>query len=495
MEIVASYVPGGDSAAVELARPPAGATMVEIRADLLGGETDVAALVAASPLPAIVTLRSRSHGGAGTDDPAERERFFTRWAGSGAIMFDLEHPADTGLLDRVVPRQQAVLSLHLPSTPDDVAAQARALLGSGAGFVKLVTTAAGAGDVVAVLAALRSLDEGTRGGRRAIMFASGEPGRATRLLAPLLGAPIAYASWGEGRAAAAGQYTPSELLSLVGHLQAPPRRLFAVVGSGVGSSLSPRMHAAAFRELGLPDAFVPLDVADEHELDMLLVPAGESVFDGLGLAAGGFAVTMPWKEAAARRCTLLAPRARRARAVNTVLPRTGKVLGDTTDIDGIVGLLSEEGVDLHGAASLVLGTGGSARAAAVGLDLAGAEVTIAGRDAAGADALARELGLTSAGSTATAAAIVVNATPAGADGEPSAWLDGLAGEPGTVVVDLPYGSGPTRLETLAGERRWRYLGGREVLLYQGIAQFAAMHGMAPPVRAMAAALGLEDVQG
>ena len=76
----------------------------------------------------------------------------------------------------------------------------------------------------------------------------------------------------------------------------------------------------------------------------------------------------------------VAPRAERAGAVNTVLPRAGKVLGDCTDMDGITRVLADEGVELPGVRALVLGAGGAARAAAVALQLAGADVTIAARD-------------------------------------------------------------------------------------------------------------------
>ena len=258
------------------------------------------------------------------------------------------------------------------------------------------------------------------------MFATGEAGRATRLLGPLLGAPVAYAAWDAARVAAPGQYLPEEVSGLIGHLGGRPSRLFAVLRSKAGASLSPRLHAAAYRALALPNAFVPLEVAEPAELDALLRPAGESCLDGLGFSVGGFAVAMPWKGEAARRCTLVAPRARRAEAVNTVLPRPGKVLGDCTDIDGITRVLAEEGVELRGSRALVLGAGGAARAAVVALQLAGARVAIVARDADRARETAAGLGavVTDMGASERAA-VVINATPAGADGRPDAWLESL----------------------------------------------------------------------
>ena len=496
MEIVATYVPSTRGHAVELSDPPAGATMVEVRADLLDAGCDLAALIAGSPRPVIVTLRSCGEGGRGPDDPGERRGFFERSAALPAALFDLEAERDRDLVGAVIPRDRVVLSAHFTGgIPADLEERAAAMLAAGTRFVKIVPTAARLADVRAVLHLVQALDRGSRRERRAVIFAAGEVGRATRLLGPLFGAPLAYAAWAPERHGAAGQFLPEELAGLIGHLGGRPRKVFAVLGSPVGGSLSPRIHAAAYRALGLPNAFVPLEVCDAEELDQLLVPAGESWLDDLGLPAGGFAVTMPWKGEAVRRCTLLAPRAERAGAVNTVLPRADKVLGDCTDMDGITRVLGDEGVELAGVRALVLGAGGAARAAVVALQLAGADVTIVARDRGRAEEAARRLGVSAGEITAgEGVPVAINATPAGADGSSSPWLERLRLPEGAVVVDLPYGEAPTFLEQLAGRRGWRYVGGKHVLLFQAVAQFAAMTGAAPPVRAMAAALGLADAE-
>lgn len=494
MEIIASYVPtGGRDPRAELASPPAGATMVELRADLVGSGADLAPLIGACPLPVVLTLRSAAEGGRGPDDPDLRREFFTRAAALPVALFDLES-RDIELLDRGVPRERCILSAHLAVTEAvELERTAAALLSRGTRLVKLVPAAATLADMLAVLRLANAFDRGPRAQRRLIVFATGDAGRATRLLSPLLAAPIAYAAWDDGRAAAPGQYTAAELTALIGHLDGRPRRLFAILGGPSAASLSPRMHAAAYRALGLPNLFVPIEVGDAAELATLLCPMGETSLDDAGFLAGGFAVTMPWKEEAAKRCDVLAPRARRAAAANTVLPRAGKTLGDCTDIDGISRVIVESGVAIEGAAALVLGTGGAARAAVVALQLAGAEVAVAGRDRAAAEGMARRLAAAVADpADSERAAVVVNATPAGRDGAPAPWLEELRAPAGALAIDLPYGEQPTFLEQLAGARGWSYAGGREVLLFQGVSQFAAMNGVAPPVRAMAAALGLEE---
>ena len=492
MEIIATYVPiAGRDPRAELATPPPGATMVELRADLLAGGGDLAPLLAACPLPVVLTLRSAAEGGRGPDDPVRRREFFAGAIALDAAFYDLES-RDADLLDALVPRERAILSAHLPpaTRAAEIEATAARLFAFGSRFVKLVSQATTLADALAVVSLAGAVGRGRRN-QKLIVFAAGDAGRATRLLGPLLAAPIAYAAWDAARAAAPGQYTPAEMLALAGHLGGRPRRLFAVLGNPVAASLSPRMHAAAYRAVGLPNLFVPLQVGDAAELDSLLRPLGETCLDDAGLSAGGFAVTMPWKEEAARRCDVLAPRAQRAAAANTVLPRPGKTLGDCTDIDGIARVLMESGVAVGGAQALVLGTGGAARAAVVALQLAGAEVAVAGRDRDAAEALADRLGATAIEvGDSERVAVVVNATPAGRDGAPSPWLEGLRAPAGALALDLPYGDAPTFLEQLAAARRWEYAGGREVLLYQGVAQFAAMNAVAPPVQAMAAALGL-----
>jgi 3-dehydroquinate dehydratase / shikimate dehydrogenase len=497
MEIIASYVPrGAGDPRQELGCPPSGATMIELRADLLGSGVSLGGLVAASPLPVLLTLRSRAEGGAGPDGAGDRAAFFREAAASAAALIDVEAERDFGVLDGVVPRERAVLSIHGPAAPcHDLRERTARLLEAGTRLAKVAPEVRNLADLVAVLGLAQEFDRGKRGERRAVVLAMGEVGRAARLLGPLLAAPVAYVAWAAGRSAAEGQYTVEELLQHIGHLAGRPRRLFAVLGERAAMSWSPRMHNAAYRALELPHLFVPLPVASAKELGALLVPSGRGPLDAIGLAVGGYAVTMPWKEAAAARCDLVAPRAARAYAVNTVLARPGKTLGDLTDIDGISRVVHEAGVDLTRARAVILGTGGAARAAAVALNLAGAAVGIVGRDAAKAADVASRLGVAACTLGETQHAdVVVNATPLGLDAPPDLLLDGVRAPAGALVVDLPYGEAPTRLAELAAARGWSYVDGREVLLYQGVSQFAAMNGAAPPVRAMAGALGLEGAE-
>jgi 3-dehydroquinate dehydratase type I len=307
-----------------LLKPPTGATMIELRLDLYP-TVDVASLISSSPLPMLVTLRSTEEGGHGPVDPRHRRAVIREAHEAGAALLDLEFARDRRLITELgLAPEQFVLSWHDPSaTPSDLTDIARAMLEATPGLVKVVPTARGLGDLERVLGLYRA-PEADR--RRLLAWAMGPIGVASRYLAPLLGAPLAFASWSESSPAAPGQLTITRLTAVTGHLEGAPERLYGVVGSDVSESLSPQMHAAGYRALHLSYLLVPITVADERELDLLFTPRGSTMFDRIGLAAAGWAVTAPFKRRAASAVTLSAPRVSRAAAANTLVLRRQQVI-------------------------------------------------------------------------------------------------------------------------------------------------------------------------
>ena len=278
--------------------------------------------------------------------------------------------------------------------------------------------------------------------RRLIAFAMGAVGVPSRLLAPLLGPPIAYCAWSSQAPAAPGQLTAPRLTAICGHLSGPPQRLFGVVGSDVTGSLSPELHGAGYAAADLPYLMIPVSVPDPDELELIFTPAGETPFDRVGLPAGGWAVTTPYKAAAAAAATVAAPRVRRCGAANTLVLRPRAIFADTTDADGVVGVLTTAGFDLPGATAVVQGTGGAGRSAAVGLDLAGVDVRLRGRDDGRTREVAEAIGVgwLAAGDAPPAGSILVNATPLGSSpDDPLPFTEREVGR-AIVVVDMVYGS-------------------------------------------------------
>ena len=158
-------------------------------------------------------------------------------------------------------------------------------------------------------------------------------------------------------------------------------RLAGIIGDPVRHSLSPPLHNAAYRELGLDWRYVAFEVPDGSTAGAL------DALRTLGLV--GLSVTMPHKTAAAIACDTLSDFAARLRSVNTVtLQADGSLAGDSTDGEGFVRALREAGHDLAGAEALVLGAGGAARPVVVALADAGVAVSVTARRTGAAEAAA-----------------------------------------------------------------------------------------------------------
>lgn len=471
--------------------PPQGASIVELRLDLFPG-IDIGAAVRACPLPVLTTLRSNLEGGEGPDDPATRAEILGTARDAGAALLDLEFDRDASLVrDLGLAPEQTILSWHDPEgTPEFLPDIVRRMMEMQARWIKVVPTAASLKDLVSVLALHGQFNGGRMRERRLLTFAMAVPGLASRYLAPLLGPPIGYASWTNDSPAAPGQLSITRTEAVIGHLGGSPQRLYGVVGSDVSGSLSPALHAAGYQELDLPYLLVPISVSNSGELVELFCPQGATPFDRIGLEARGWAVTTPYKEDAAAAADHHAPRALRAGAANTLILGEQQVMAENTDADGVVGSMVSLGIDPRGHTAVIQGTGGAARGAAIGLYLAGADVVLRGRSAEKtrktADAM--DIDWCEPDTRAPNGAVLVNATPVGREAGETEVFSGEEIAGCAAIVDMVYGDDPTSLVARARELGLPAADGRDVLLHQGIAQFAAFTQRVPPKEAMRKAL-------
>jgi shikimate dehydrogenase len=183
-----------------------------------------------------------------------------------------------------------------------------------------------------------------------------------------------------------------------------------------------------------------------------------------------------------------------AGAVNTVRREGGALVGANTDVLGIHAALTEIDFDPQGARVLVLGAGGSARAAAVALR--GGDLTFVARTpdkAAGLPGGVVAWSDPGWKESARLADLLLNATPLGRQGEMPLAPDWLP-EQGA-IVDLVYAPGGTPLVSLARSRGLPAADGWTVLLAQGAASFEAWTGRNAPLDAMRAALGTASETG
>lgn len=261
------------------------------------------------------------------------------------------------------------------------------------------------------------------------------------------------------------------------------KRVF-LLGAGIAHSLSPAMHNAALRAAGLDWRYTLWDLPAEALPGAVARLRADD--------CPGANVTIPHKEAVIEWLDELGESARAVRAVNTLLKRDGRLVGENTDIPGFLQALSEAPFDPRGAHAVVLGAGGAARGVAFALGQAGAaSVTLLNRTRSRAQALAEHLHgsfphLIVATDLAGAPAntdLVVSALPASAPFD----LSPLRLSRGALAFDLAYRPAETpfmRAAALVGARAVNGLG---MLVYQGAASFRLWTGREPAVEVMFAA--------
>jgi shikimate dehydrogenase len=230
------------------------------------------------------------------------------------------------------------------------------------------------------------------------------------------------------------------------------------------------MHHAAYAALGL----------EGWRYQRLPVPPEAFAETVRALPAAGFAganVTIPHKEAALALADEATDAARAIGAANTLTFRAdGTIHADNTDAPAIVDAVVAAASSVPDTA-VVLGAGGSARAAVWALREAGADVAVWNRTRARAEALGvRVL------DAPEPAGLLVNCTSVGLDDPDAMPVEDASRWP--VVVDLVYRAGGTALERAARAAGARVVDGLEILARQGALSFERWTGVDAPLEAM-----------
>jgi shikimate dehydrogenase len=257
-------------------------------------------------------------------------------------------------------------------------------------------------------------------------------------------------------------------------------KVYGILGRPVAHSLSPAMHNAAFRELGINAVYVAFLVAD----------LAQAVAGIRSLGIQGLSVTIPFKEEIIPLLDELDPQAARMGAVNTMVRRENRLIGYNTDWLGAVQAL-EEKTEIAGTRFLILGAGGAARAIVFAILEKGGQVGVSDLDMAKALALSREMEVevVSPGHLEEyRAAVLINATPVGLEPEAEA----IPIEPRLLgrfqlVMDIVYRPLETRLLREAKRSGCAAIDGLQMLIHQGAAQFELWTGKKAPVEVMARA--------
>ncbi|MCI0383372.1 shikimate dehydrogenase [Streptomyces sp. CNQ085] len=269
----------------------------------------------------------------------------------------------------------------------------------------------------------------------------------------------------------------------------PAGRRAAVLGAPIAHSLSPVLHRAAYREMGLTGWSYDRFEVDEDGIAPFLEKLSASGEDWAGLS-----LTMPLKRAVIPLLDGVGDTAVSVGAVNTVvLAADGRRLGENTDIPGMIAALRERGVGSVPHAA-VLGAGATASSALAALArICAGEVTAYVRSRERAEEMrgwGERLGVAvrTAGwadaPRALTAPLVIATTPAGAT---DALAAAVPERPGT-LFDVLYEPWPTPLAAAWSAVGGQVLGGLDLLVHQAVLQVELMTGRSPaPLAVMRAA--------
>jgi 3-dehydroquinate dehydratase/shikimate dehydrogenase len=321
-----------------------------------------------------------------------------------------------------------------------------------------------------------------------VTLAMGEAGAPSRILSPALGAAFTFAAPDGAPGTAPGQVTATRMRDLYqAHKRSRFTKIYGVIASPIGHSLSPALHNRAFRRRRLNACYVPFRVEPGQLEDFLALVKY--------LDVQGFSVTIPHKQEILKHLDEVDPLAARIGAVNTVRVDAGKLCGANTDVAGVLNPL-EKKITIKGSRVLVAGAGGAARAAVFDLADKGAKVSVSARDFAKASALAKAAGVSAApwdGLAAERFDVLIQATPVGMhpDEAGSLFPEEI---PGDLVFDMVYNPLETTLLRHARQQGKQIIPGLEMFLEQAMAQFELWTGSKAPRTTMRDAV-LEVLQG
>ena len=457
-----------------------GADLVELRIDCLRRDPDFKRILAKRPTPVLFTIRRGADGGLWRGNEETRQKLLREAIALGVDYVDLE--MDIASKIRRFGKTKRIVSYHnFKTTPEEIADIAEQCDEMDADVVKVATLASDVPTAVRVLELCKGSAVPT------IAIAMGDVGVFTRILARKYGSPWTYAGVNPERTFAPG-------MPIVGNLARDffyndinaETEVYGVIGDPIGHSLSPAIHNAAFRSLGLNKVMLPF-----------LIPNGQlkpslKALESIDLKA--FSVTIPHKEAIVPLLSSRDGAVERTGSCNTVVVNGPKYVGHNTDYRAALDTLedalggrseSEATSPLLDKQVLILGAGGVARAIAFGISRRGATVTITNRHDQRATDLAGEVGcrsITWSQRASTTAEIIINCTPVGmhpnvddTPGPPAAF-----GKPGMVAFDTIYHPENTMFLKLARERQCASVTGVDMFVHQAAHQFKLYTGKEAP---------------
>jgi shikimate dehydrogenase/3-dehydroquinate dehydratase type I len=353
-----------------------------------------------------------------------------------------------------------------------------------AAVVKIVTFAKSAEDNLKVLGMIPYAQKHSQ---KIIAMCMGAEGRISRIAAPLLGAYLSFATQETCAQSAPGQLTVSQMRQINNLIQG--NRLsntsvavlsseqdlqnYVLLGNPVAQSLSPLMHNAALKEMGIDGRYSAFCVSNL-----------ESALCGIkGMNIRGASVTIPYKVSIMEYLDEIDEDALNIGAVNTIVNNNGRLIGYNTDWLGLMVTIKEL-MPIKDQTFVIIGAGGTARAAVYGIIKEGGLPIIVNRTIAKGKSLSNKFKCpfySFADLVKIKADFLINTTPIGmypnTDQSPveTSMLTGYK-----YVIDVIYNPQKTKLLCDAEAQGCRIVSGLDMFVHQGAEQLKLWTGIEPP---------------
>ena len=455
----------------DMARAEEIADLIEIRADYIK-DLDLEKILAARTKPVIVTITPKNENGQFDGTEKQRTALLRQAVDLGADYIDIsiDCPELSDLIKYCKDTKSIVSYHNYDETPGNLQKISQKIEATGADIIKIATYANKLSDNLRIFELIR------RSSKDIIAVCMGELGEISRILAPIYGAYLTFGCLEIGSESAPGQI-PAQILRDVYRVNEVEQGfdVYGLIGNPVNKSRGYLLFNSLFKHYDINSLYLNFRVEDIDDFTRY--------FQGL---LTGFSITMPFKQKLFYILNDITPEAEKIGAINTIVKDRGKITGHNTDIAGIINPLLEK-VPLKGKAVTLLGAGGAARAAAVGIMAKGGKLTILNRTISKAEKLAKDLGcdfrpVTDFKNIKTD--ILINMTSVGMVPDPDQSPVDTALVKDMVVFDGIYNPEKTKLLIEAEKNGCTIIPGTEMFIHQAAEQFKLWTGIDPDLDVM-----------
>ncbi len=331
--------------------------------------------------PVLLTLRKTSQGGKFRGTEREREGLIEQLLTLNPPLFDLEYDMRPAFLQEMMQRHpltQFLLSYHdFQSIPADLEEIYHSMQDLPAFSYKIAVRVRSTNEALKVLLFAKKYP-------KISVVCMGAEGAFARVLGPIVGNQIDYASVDSKEKTGPGQLSEREFMDIYHYPSLnPATAIYGLIGDPIEHSIGHLHHNAVFRKRNQNAVYVKMTVKPEELAEF--IPLAKA------LGMRGLSVTAPLKEAIIPFVDELDDAARQIGAVNTLLFKEGRILGTNTDGVGALDAI-ENKLPVSGKKVVLLGAGGAARSIAFEAKRRGAAVLVLNRTPQRAQQLAADLG-------------------------------------------------------------------------------------------------------